>query len=232
METYLCPKGHASTEADYCSECGAKIQGAAAPALPEESVMDAQACPECSAPREANDITFCEICGFNFITGARGEIPVAAARELVPTAAQELQVNAAEEVRSANVLDSSRAAPQSWEVTVIVDATLREAGSPEAPAGVGPFVFTLTEAVSLIGRRSETRGIYPEIPLTHDDAVSHRHALLQLAPGSALLLRDIGASNGTRVNGPELRPMVDHPLHDGDQITLGHWSRIAVKAVL
>ena len=25
--TYLCPKGHASSEADYCSQCGLRIGG-------------------------------------------------------------------------------------------------------------------------------------------------------------------------------------------------------------
>ena len=219
MDTYLCPKGHASTEADYCSECGAKINGASSPRDALEVAAAPEACPDCGAAREPSDATFCEICGYNFITGARGEIPSVATPE---------PVSAAVEESPATPTSSSL---QGWELTVTVDPALREAGSPEAPAGIGPFVFSLTEAVSLIGRRSETRAVFPEIPLTHDDAVSHRHALLQLDPASALLLRDIGASNGTRLNGKEITPMVDHPLNDGDEITLGHWSRIKVRAV-
>ncbi len=112
-----------------------------------------------------------------------------------------------------------------------VDASLREAGSPEPPANVGPFTFELTKDVTLIGRRSEARAIFPEIPMFFDDAVSHRHALLELTPEGALMVRDIGSSNGTRLNGKELPAMVDTPLADGDVITLGHWSRIAIKVV-
>lgn len=223
MDTYICPKGHTSTEADYCSECGAKINGASAAVASQANAGVAETCPECGAPREQSDVTFCEICGYNFITGARGEIPMP--ENTAPPA-----LVSVEEIPEALSVPL-HTAPQGWELTVTVDPTLREPGSPEAPEGLGPFVFSLTESVSLIGRRSETRAIFPEIPLTHDDAVSHRHALLQLTPDKALLLRDIGASNGTRVNGQEIAPMADHSLGDGDQITLGHWSRIRVRAI-
>jgi pSer/pThr/pTyr-binding forkhead associated (FHA) protein len=113
---------------------------------------------------------------------------------------------------------------------VAVDPSLRETGSPDAPSGVGPFTIHLDKPVSLIGRSSPSRAIFPEIPLDFDEAVSHRHALLQMKDG-ALALRDIGAANGTRLNGKDLKPMDDAPVHDGDNITLGHWTRITVKAV-
>lgn len=116
-------------------------------------------------------------------------------------------------------------------VTLSVDPALRGAGSPEAPAGIAPLTVQLKEPVSLIGRQSDARAIFPEIPVKHDDAVSHRHALLQLFGNGTLLLRDIGAANGTRLNGREIEPLVDHPLKDGDEIALGHWSRISVKAI-
>lgn len=224
MDTYLCPKGHTSTEADYCSECGAKINGASSPGAAPGVAAAPEVCPDCGAAREPHDATFCEICGYNFLTGARGEIPVAETTAPEATIPEPTMSEAAAPAPTLSV-------PQAWELTVTVDPTLREAGSPEAPVGIGPFVFSLTEAVSLVGRRSETRAIFPEIPLTHDDAVSHRHALLQLDPASALLLRDIGASNGTRLNGKEITPMVDYPLNEGDEITLGHWSRITVRTV-
>jgi pSer/pThr/pTyr-binding forkhead associated (FHA) protein len=102
---------------------------------------------------------------------------------------------------------------------------------PEPPAGVGPFTIPLDKPVSLIGRRSDSRAIFPEIPLNYDDAVSHRHALLQRGDDGTLVLRDLGASNGTRLNGKDVEPLVDKALRDDDQITLGHWTRIAVKAV-
>jgi pSer/pThr/pTyr-binding forkhead associated (FHA) protein len=115
---------------------------------------------------------------------------------------------------------------------VAVDPALRGPGSPEPPAGVGPFTINLDKAVSVIGRTSSSRAIYPEIPLNFDEAVSHRHALLQRGGDGSLALRDIGAANGTRLNGKDVEPMVDYPLRDGDEIALGHWTKITVQAVL
>jgi pSer/pThr/pTyr-binding forkhead associated (FHA) protein len=81
----------------------------------------------------------------------------------------------------------------------------------------------------LIGRRSEKRGVMPEISLDADDAVSHRHALLNRTPDGGLQVRDVGSSNGTRLNGTDLVPLTDMPLKDGDQLIVGHWTRIAVR---
>jgi hypothetical protein len=204
MDTYTCPKGHSSTEPDFCSECGARIQAAASPPSPP---APAQKCPECGAHRAADGSNFCEICGHNFATGAGGEIPPA------PVTAE-------------------KAGPvREWTATVAVDPALREEGSPPVPTGVAPFTVDLAKPVSLIGRRSESRAVFPEIALNFDEAVSHRHALLQRGDDGTLLLRDIGATNGTRLNGKDVKSLVDIPLKDGDEITLGHWTKITVKAV-
>ena len=213
MEACICPKGHASTEADYCSECGAKLEGAALPiesSAPPVAPGSAEICPECGVAREPRDVVFCEICGYNFVTAARGELPVAA----VPPAAR--------------AEDAPSAAVTAWEVEVAVDPALREPGSPEVPVGIGPFTFRLEAAASLVGRRSEARAIFPEIAVFWDDAVSHRHALLE-RDSAGLVLRDIGSANGTRLNGVEVTPMTDQRLADGDRITLGHWTCITVK---
>jgi hypothetical protein len=206
LDTYVCPKGHASTEPDYCSECGAKIVSVApetiAPALATPSTP--AVCPACGAACESGGVAFCEVCGCDFSSTPQQPAGVAAAS----------------------------APPVSlWMVTLSVDPSLRETGSPDPPAGIAPSTIQLKEPVSLIGRQSDARAIFPEIPITYDDAVSHRHALLQLFASGVLLLRDIGAANGTKLNGQEIKPLVDHPLKDGDEITLGHWSRLSVKAI-
>jgi hypothetical protein len=214
MDSFLCPKGHQSTEPDYCSECGAKIVEAAPPPAPTEpTAAQEQTCPKCNTPREDLGIPFCEACGYNFVTRTGG------AEQPIPPPPEPVAPPAAPST------------PTRWALTLSVDPTLREPGSPDPPAGFRPFTFTLDEPASLIGRKSVARAIDPEIPLTYDDAVSHRHALLQLSPDGSLQLRDIGSSNGTRLNGTDLKAMVDYPLKDGDEITLGHWSRISVKAV-
>jgi pSer/pThr/pTyr-binding forkhead associated (FHA) protein len=96
---------------------------------------------------------------------------------------------------------------------------------------VEPFTVHLDKPVNLIGRRSESRAVFPEIALNFDEAVSHRHALLQRGDGGTLVLRDIGATNGTRLNGKDVAALVDIPVKDGDEITLGHYTRIVVKGV-
>lgn len=207
MGVYSCPKGHASMEEDFCSECGAKINGrtngASTPA-PLASTRDT--CPDCQSPRPADTALFCEVCGYNYGTGGHGEIPMAAA---VPA--------------------PEPAVSSPWVVVACADASLKDQGSPDPPPDLGSFSFTVDKDSSLIGRRSEARGIFPEIPLDFDSAVSHRHALLMRKGDATLLLRDIGSSNGTRVNGADVPPMVDVPVREGDRITLGHWTCLTVE---
>jgi hypothetical protein len=215
MTTYTCPKGHPSTDADFCSNCGTRIG-------PPESLLSAAPgegpikCPDCGTLHTTASVRFCEVCGYNFETGGHGEVPAppppAVAPPLLPPLLPPLPPPA----------------PLVWDLLVIVDPSLRTAESPEAPANQAPQQIRLSKESSLIGRRSMARAIEPDIALDPDAAVSHRHALLLLQPDQTLLLRDIGSSNGTAVNGSEIPPMTDTPLKDGDQITLGHWTRIVV----
>lgn len=230
MNAFVCPKGHNSSEPDYCSDCGARISAAApagtAPdAAPAGQIAVGEQCPACGAPREAAGIAFCEICGCDFAAG-----PTTAPNP-APTSAPFSAPGSAPPSTPAPPCTPAPPMLYNWAITVSLDPALRDPASPEPPAGILPLTLNLTARVSLIGRRSEVRAIFPEIALSYDDAVSHRHALLQLDDLGALTLRDIGSSNGTRLNGKEIAPMQDHILHDGDQIALGHWSRIAIKAI-
>ncbi len=229
MDQYLCPKGHISSEPDYCSECGAKMQSATASGTPATGASvppgDPEHCPDCGTPRDP-DIAFCEICGYNFVTGAHGD--PSAVPPLPPPVQASVATPAEQPMPPGSPANQARVEAAPWTATLDIDPTLHEPGSPLPPNGVGPNVFPLAAPVSLIGRRSEARGIFPEIPVAYDDAVSHRHALLQLTPEGALTLRDIGSSNGTRLNGTAATPMTDYPLQDGDVITFGHWSRLTL----
>ena len=204
----LCPKGHDSSELDFCSECGMRMgtapAGTTAPAAPAPATP--QTCPDCSLERSAEGGKFCEFCGYNFSTGASGAL-----KSKTP---------------------EPPAAPAAvWEVVIEVDPSLRTEGSPAAPENMAPRRVRLTAESNLIGRTSEKRAIHPEIALDQDDAVSHRHALLKQLPNGSLLLRDIESSNGTRLNGTDLRPLTDVNVKAGDKITLGHWTRITLEAV-
>jgi hypothetical protein len=202
----VCPKGHDSDDSDFCSVCGMKM--AAAPAAAAGPAAGGEACPDCGAPRHAEDSVFCEDCGYNFTTGVHGAHeakPAAPEPEPPPTVLAE------------------------WEVSVSVDASLKTAESPDPPADFQPSTTLLLGESYLIGRRSEKRGITPEISLDADDAVSHRHAMLTRTPDGGLSIKDLNSSNGTRLNEADIAPQVDTPLKDGDQITVGHWTRIAIR---
>jgi hypothetical protein len=223
MSTYKCPKGHESSESDFCSECGAKILGVPQQTLVKNAV-NLETCPDCSAPHEPNSGDYCEICGYNFVTQAHGELAIA------KTIKEEDTVTQRQSSFSASV-----STPQSpvigWEVVVTIDPSLRHPESPEPPIDQAPIIFSLEKTTNLIGRNSQVRAIHPEIALDSDDAVSHRHALLNRQADGTFTLRDIGSSNGTQFKGVELKPMVDIPLQDGDEFTLGHWTRITLKAI-
>jgi FHA domain len=235
MSIYKCPKGHESTEPDYCSECGTKILGVAELASTANPVpatvthsTSGETCPACSAPREPNSGNFCEICGYNFTTKAHGEIPIAIS---VKTEDKETGGQAGQ-AGQARISPPSPPSPIiGWEVMVIVDPALHQPESPEPPINEPPIAINLEKPTNLIGRTSKMGAIYPEIPLDLDDAISRRHALLNRQEDGTFTLRDIGSSNGTKLNGVELKPMVDAPLKDGDEFTLGHWTRIKIKAI-
>ncbi len=248
ISTYKCLKGHESTESDYCSECGVKILSVGeamsddkplrvyAPKIPQvPQKITLETCPACSVQREPNSGDFCEICGYNFVTGAHGEVPIAI---------EETRRQGDKETRGQGDKGSNSSFPPSphppippspapiiWELAIAIDPSLRQPESPEAPTNQQAITFHLNKANNLIGRNSQARGIEPEIALDFDNAVSHRHALLNLQSDGSLTLRDINSSNGTKLNGVELKPMVDTLLQDGDEFTLGHWTRIVVKAV-
>lgn len=222
MSTHQCPKGHKSTESDFCSECGAKILGVPKQTLVKNAI-NLETCPDCSAPHEPHSGDYCEICGYNFVTKAHGELAIA------KTATAEEKIT-----QRQSAVTSSPSTPQSpiisWQVVVTIDPSLRHPESPEPPIDQVPITFPLEKATNLIGRNSQVRAIHPEIALDFDDAVSHRHALLNRQADGTFTLRDIGSSNGTQLKGVELKPMVDVPLEDGDEFTLGHWTRITLKA--
>ena len=95
------------------------------------------------------------------------------------------------------------------------------------PTDMRERVFPLDLADHLVGRRSDSEEIHPEIPVT-DPGISRRHLRILRAPDGALSALDLGSMNGTRHNGMPLDPNVPTPLRDGDTLTLGCWTRLTV----
>jgi hypothetical protein len=246
--TVTCSNGHASTAVDYCDVCGTAIAplstaggGSAAPSAPPPPPAPGAAgsgaaaagnaappgavppkvgtpgvCPNCTSAYDGLTL-FCEDCGYDFVLQA---MPAAAA-----------PVIAAAPVAAAG--------PPRWLVVVSVDREHYDrVADPSVafPEGTPDRTVEVAKAESLIGRRSTSRNINPEIDCSvapDDVAVSRRHATLQLADDGSLCLVDLDSSNGTRVNGgPDpIPPNQPHPLVDGDRVYVGAWTKLTVVDV-
>jgi pSer/pThr/pTyr-binding forkhead associated (FHA) protein len=79
----------------------------------------------------------------------------------------------------------------------------------------GDATHDLQDAVITIGRISENT------LQIEDVSVSSRHAQLTLDESGDYILRDLGSTNGTELNGRELEPETDHKLQEGDKVRFG-----------
>jgi hypothetical protein len=248
MAEAICPNGHLSDTADYCDQCGAKIGGdpsiAAAPAAAATSAPAApaaagptRACPACGAPNAEGD-KFCEVCGYDMALGA----PEASAPAEAPAPAEEASPGPAAAPSSSPfstaVPASGRAfAPPSWQAVVVADRDYYDRMQAEEipfPAVYPDRVFSLTTLRTVIGRRSASRGINPEIDLSgapEDPGVSHMHAVLVGSPEGGWTLIDPGSANGTFLN-DSTDPIDTNkavPVADGDRIHMGAWTTLTLR---
>jgi hypothetical protein len=217
-----CPAGHTSESTDYCDTCGAAIAGApAGEATPDpaaagtaqiEAVGSLAACPNCGAPASVDD-AFCEVCGIDFATG---ELP---AKPPAPPPAAPASGDSPPS-------GPSTATPTGqWVVVVEVDrAFYEENQSPDVPVpfpeGTAPREVPLKADEVLIGRRSDSRGIFPDVDLSaapEDPGVSRRHAVLRRRPDGSWVVIDQGSTNGTRLGGVKapLAPGEERSVADG-----------------
>ena len=207
-------------------------------------------CPRCGVPRVGQ---FCESCGFDFT--AAGPDASAGARPPTPQTAPPMQAPPPVQTPpspptapSPIVPPASQAASVTppngtvWTVVVTADRayydSVQDEGGPDAaaigfPAYCPERRFRLAGAEVRVGRRSESRGIHPEIDLTGppaDPGVSRLHVVLVGAPDGTWSVVDPGSANGTLVNGDELPAGEAVRLRDGDVIHLGAWTALTVTS--
>ncbi|MGN9913141.1 FHA domain-containing protein [Phytohabitans sp. LJ34] len=227
-----CPKGHESATLDYCEVCGARMGAAPAAAAPSPApaaapppAPDAVLCPVCGTPKTGR---FCEEDGYDFLLAPPVSTPAA------PSPAAE-----------APVAPPAPPAPAaSWEVVVRADAAYFEvvkamggedAGGLAMPRFVAERRFPLTGQQMVIGRRSRSRGVSPDIDLVgppEDPGVSHVHALL-VPQESGWAVVDMESANGTYLNDPNSNPLdpnVAVALKDGDVVYLGAWTALTIQS--
>lgn len=144
MTVYACPKGHQSTEADFCDQCGSRISQnlssgsmSSTPTVSTTGVKQPD-CPDCGTAKDPDGGSFCEICGYNFITKLSGALPVAPPPP-VPVSTQ-----------------TTVQATGPWNAIVTVDPSLQGPDSPAPPTDFSPLTIALNKPTLLIGRTSAT----------------------------------------------------------------------------
>jgi hypothetical protein len=88
----------------------------------------------------------------------------------------------------------------------------------------GRHLFPIRGENSLIGRYDPVTGTRPEIDLTPYDtnrSVSRRHAKVTARDGALFVSEEIGALNGTFLNGKRLTPGKSEPIRTGDTLAVG-----------
>ena len=100
--------------------------------------------------------------------------------------------------------------------------------SPDAHAAFstndGTVHLPLVSDEAAIGRFDPVTGMRPEVDVSAIDinrSVSRHHARVQLGPNGYTLTEEVGALNGTFVNGTRLVTGESTPIQDGDEIGLG-----------
>jgi len=232
MAATLCPNGHPSATADYCDQCGAKI-GSVAPPMTDPlgtpaTAAPASSCPNCESP-SGSDEKFCEVCGYDFVTGTMPAAPATSPA----SPPQPVGAPAAAPARAA----SSAGGPR-WLAVVTADREYYErigANGVPFPGQCPERVFDLVQDEVLIGRRSDSRGIHPQIDLSgapEDTAISRAQAILRRQADGTWTVVDPGSTNGTVLNdaADPIAPNAAVALKDGDRLYVGAWTRIEFRA--
>ncbi len=215
----VCPDGHPSAATDYCDVCGSPLGAPPAPNL----------CPACGLPSAGR---FCEECGH--------DSALSAPRAPEPSAPQPIIDPPSEE--SGDPVPVTEARLVDWVATITADPDFYErvlaregpdADRVEFPAYVPQRRIVLRGGQILIGKRSLSQGVTPDIDLglaPSDAGVSRAHAMLRLTP-TALTITDLGSTNGTSLNGSDelIPPDTEIPLRSGDRIHLGAWTTITLS---
>jgi hypothetical protein len=258
----VCPDGHRTESTDYCDVCGLPVAGtllggagptsSAPPAAPYPSgayppgpapapAPEAveKPCPNCGFPAPPNAL-FCEDCGYDFTTGALppplpGQGQTVLLAPDAPTAAQPAPASAV--AAPAGGGNGHVAGTAEWvaEVWVDPDWYATQESSDPCPSPGMPVVVPLDVRSVLVGRRSVSRNITPQIDCGADSGVSRRHAQLT-TDGQRWWIEDLQSSNGTYV-GQAGAPLPTMPLPpgqkqeftSGDRVYLGAWTRIVVR---
>ena len=125
--------------------------------------------------------------------------------------------------------DFGVAEPLTWQLVIESDPALDDERDADTPAERTSRTVPFVSPALLVGRRDDRRDIHPELALD-DPGASRRHLKLLRSDEGEVQLQDLASTNGTQVNGATLPPGARRVLRDGDEVTLGRWTRIVLRA--
>jgi hypothetical protein len=191
-------------------------------------VLKERICPKCQTSQLDPNGQFCENCGHK-LDQPVPEAPVPSTNTPVTQVAAQPVTNApaasnTSRKTSATSLDpaSANRSGVGWRLEYRI---AEEVANPPSASEL-----ILKNRISLIGRTSPRRNLHPEIACDWDDAVSHRHAQIELDTDGNANLTDLGSVNGTMLNGKAITPNIPVKLNDGDRISLGAKTALVVHA--
>jgi hypothetical protein len=253
----MCADGHQTRSTDYCDVCGSAL--GAAPA-PDPAAL--RLCPNCHAPTSGR---FCEGCGHDCALPpptatsprpgdgsdatdqARADFGAASAGRRTESS----RAGAHPDHRGGSdpAMIATGAPPDSdrsrvWVARIYADrefyARVQARKGPDADRVEFPDFYPERRIILrgnqfLIGKRSASQGIVPEIDLgiaPADIGVSRAHAMIQVGQRGALTVTDLGSTNGTSLDGAETPITAQQAvaLREGSRIHVGGWTTIAITA--
>lgn len=246
---YKCPKGHISTDPDYCSECGAKIGPPAASISGSKAAANTQPkqaeeiCPDCGTPRTPN-ARFCEVCRHDFFQGKSDASENKAAvsqnvpADKPPEAGEKEETSPADKPEAAQISSSPNTVQKddiiiAQKLNIVISVDKDRLAQNTDVSNIKPDsadrIFPLDLDENLVGRRSVKKNIYPEIEI-NDPGVSHRHLKFIKQPDGTFAVLELGSANGTEYNGTQLEPGIAAAIKAGDIFAIGLWTALKVVA--
>lgn len=201
-----------------------------------------RSCSVCGAQRDGTD-RYCASCGYDFETGEAlpreprwqpppavfGRAPVEAQRPSPPQPTPAAPPAALLTPPDAGAAVPAPATVPAGATTLVLavganERRFKEPGSPPPPTDLSERVFMADRSPLVIGRDSS--GL--DIPIHDDPFVSRRHAeIVWMADGWGI--RDLGSTNGTRVNGVAVEGSEVRPLGQDDVVEVGFFSELKVR---
>ena len=257
---FKCPWGHQSTNDEYCDFCGALnpmarqvVRGPASRSASGVAVVE-QPCRVCGTGRDGMD-RYCVNCGYDFEVGEPLPPDLQAHWEALPSAPP---INGQPEPPAAAPsptpsIGSPRftppvstpspappaAAPSPPPHTDAPTASaalvlqvgvntqrFQEPDCPPPPADLSERVFMVDRSPILIGR--DGPGLH--IPIHGDPYVSRRHAEIVWI-GAGWGVRDLGSTNGTRLNGVVVEGNEIRAFAAEDVIEVGFFTQLKVRGL-